>query len=238
MGADQPRIKIKVEIRMFAFGVGAGLPTRVSRQRKNRCIRVSAQASSIRMARDGSSKRVLVPIGTGSEEIEATCMIDTLRRAGAEVVVASVEDKEIVTMSRGTKICSDVLISSKDLGSFDAVALPGGMPGAERLRDCTALIDIIRATLKEKKTVAAICAAPAVVLASHGFLDNVKATCYPADKFRAKLNIVGEGDVVREDPFITATGPGTALKFSLALVSKLYSPETSDQLAKEMLVTV
>lgn len=36
----------------------------------------------------------------------------------------------------------------------------------------------------EGRIVAAICAAPAVVLASHGLLEGRKATCYPAEAFR------------------------------------------------------
>ena len=49
-------------------------------------------------------KTVLVPIATGSEEIETTCIVDTLVRAGAEVTVASVEDELVCVMSRGVKI--------------------------------------------------------------------------------------------------------------------------------------
>ena len=41
------------------------------------------------------SKRVLVPIADGTEEIEAVCVIDVLRRAGAAVTVAPVGDLQI-----------------------------------------------------------------------------------------------------------------------------------------------
>lgn len=53
------------------------------------------------------SKRVLVPIATGSEEMEAVITIDVLRRAGAEVVVASVEPSLQVQCSRGVQIVAD-----------------------------------------------------------------------------------------------------------------------------------
>lgn len=55
------------------------------------------------------SKRVLVPIADDSEEIETTCITDTLTRFGADVVVASVKppgpDQLVCKMSRGVKVC-------------------------------------------------------------------------------------------------------------------------------------
>ena len=38
------------------------------------------------------TKKVLVPIADGTEEIEAVCIIDVLRRAGAEVTIAGRRD--------------------------------------------------------------------------------------------------------------------------------------------------
>ena len=70
------------------------------------------------------TKKVLVPIAAGTEEIEAFCIINVLRRAGAEVVVASVGEKE-VSCSRGVKIVADALIGECKAVSFDMIALPG-----------------------------------------------------------------------------------------------------------------
>ena len=70
-----------------------------------------------------AAKRVLVPIGTGSEEMEAVTIIDTLRRAGAEVVVASVGTDLQVEMSRKVKIVADSLMSDAT-GDYDLIALP------------------------------------------------------------------------------------------------------------------
>ena len=51
------------------------------------------------------TKRVLVPIADGSEEIETTCITDTLTRCGAQVTVASVMPNQLTcTMSRGIKV--------------------------------------------------------------------------------------------------------------------------------------
>lgn len=179
-------------------------------------------------------RRVLVPIGNGSEEIETSCVVDTLRRAGADVTVASVESSTSVTMSRGMVFQADATVSSLS-PPFDAVALPGGMPGAQRLADSPDLTKLLADTRDSGALVAAICASPAVVLAGKGMLDGKKATCYPAPSMREKVPNLAEGDVVRDGQLITGTGPGTALKWSLELVEALYDKELADKLSKEML---
>ena len=90
------------------------------------------------------SKDVLVPIADGCEEIEAACIIDVLRRADADVTVASVGNLQ-VTASRGMKLVADKLISECVNDSYDLIALPGGMPGAERLRDSKELTELLTA---------------------------------------------------------------------------------------------
>lgn len=67
---------------------------------------------------------MLVPIGYGTEEIEAVVLVDVLRRAGADVTLASVEQKLEVEGSSGTKLLADVLISKCSEQVFDLVALP------------------------------------------------------------------------------------------------------------------
>ena len=111
----------------------------------------------------GAQKRVLVPIADGSEEIETSCITDTLVRAGAEVTVASVEATTTCTMSRGLKIVADALVTDVSGDDWDLVALPGGMPGAERLRDSDALDAILRKQDARQAPLAAVCASPAVI---------------------------------------------------------------------------
>lgn len=71
-----------------------------------------------------AAKRVLVPIANGSEEIEAVTIIDTLRRAGAEVTVASVEPALEVTCSRKVKLVADASIQDAAQSQYDCIALP------------------------------------------------------------------------------------------------------------------
>jgi len=176
--------------------------------------------------------KVLVPIADGSEEIEAVTIIDTLRRAGAEVTVASVGGRSI-TASRGVRIEADCLIADCVKKTWDLVVLPGGMPGAERLRDSADLAAILKEQVLSGKAYAAICAAPAVVLDHHGLLKGKKATCYPSFKF--KDGAVLEDRVVVDGNCVTSRGPGTALEFSLRLVELLAGKAKSDEVGRAML---
>ena len=182
-----------------------------------------------------TQKRVLVPIADGSEEIETSCITDTLVRAGAEVTVASVEATTTCTMSRGLKIVADALVTDVS-GDWDLVALPGGMPGAERLRDSDALDAILRKQDARRAPLAAVCASPAVILKSKGLIDGRRATCYPAPPFVEALGDVADGAVVRDGHLTTSRGPGTSLKFALDLVDQLYGPEKAEELRAQMLV--
>ncbi|KAK4533560.1 hypothetical protein CCYA_CCYA17G4442 [Cyanidiococcus yangmingshanensis] len=184
-------------------------------------------------------KKALVAVANGSEEIETVTAVDTLVRAGVQVTLASVENERQVTASRGVKLVADALITDSQVHSavFDAVILPGGMPGAEHLRDSQPLVELLKRHIANGQLIGAICAAPAVALASHRLLDGVKATCYPAPNFRAKLMTHAHMDeaVVRDGQFITSQGPGTALAFSLAMVEALCGSEQAEKVAKAML---
>jgi len=181
------------------------------------------------------SKNVLVPISDGCEEIEATCIIDVLRRADTDVTVASVGNLQI-TASRGIKIIADRLISDCVNESYDLIALPGGMPGAERLRDSKELTELLTRQKQSGKLFAAICASPAIVLHHHGLLDDLKATAYPGFAEQLKNNESIESRVVVDGNCITSRGPGTALEFSLKLVEVLYGEEMAKKTADAMLV--
>lgn len=183
------------------------------------------------------SKKVLVPIADGIEEIEAISIIDVLRRAGAEVTVASV-DKLQVTASRGVKLVADKLISQCAGETYDLIALPGGMPGAEHLRDCKELAAMLKKQAQENRLFAAICASPAVVLLKHGLLGQRRATCHP--NFAEKLPNAEavESRVVVDGNLVTSRGPGTALEFALKLVEVLFGREKAQQTAEPMLPKV
>jgi len=164
-------------------------------------------------------KRVLVPLAEGFEELEAVTIIDMLRRAGIEVIVASLAGSP-VRGSHGIELAADATLDEVSRQEFDLVALPGGMPGATNLRDDPRIIAIIRRLHASGGRIAAICAAP-MVLASAGVLKGRRATCYPGVlEHAADLTLVDE-PVVVDDGLITSRGPGTALDFALELVAQL-----------------
>jgi 4-methyl-5(b-hydroxyethyl)-thiazole monophosphate biosynthesis len=179
--------------------------------------------------------KVLVPIADGTEEIEAVCIIDVLRRAGAEVVVASVGEKE-VTCSRGVRLVADKLVSECKADTFDLIALPGGIPGAENLRDSVDLAELLKKQAGAGGFFGAICASPAVVLQTHGLLENRQATTHPGFVDQLTSNDSIESRVVVDGNCVTSRGPGTALEFALKLVELLYGEDKAREVGEPMVL--
>ncbi len=179
---------------------------------------------------------VLVPVANGSEDIEAVTIIDVLRRGGVEVTVASVHDTQQVTLARGCKLEADVLLTDVAEQMYDAIVLPGGMPGAEHLRDSTVLYDILEKHDEENAWLAAICAAPALVLGHHGFLVDAQATCYPGFEEHLKgADYLPDQPIVMDDNVITAQGPAMAMAFALSVLSTLVGYDGTQEVADGLL---
>jgi len=167
-------------------------------------------------------KRVLVPLAEGFEELEAVTIIDMLRRAGIEVIVAALTNNP-VTGAHGIALSADRTLDAVAGQDFDLIALPGGMPGAANLMDDARVDSIVRRLHDGGRHVAAICAAP-MVLAAAGVLEGRRATSFPGFLDRtANLTLVDE-PVVVDGRVITSRGPGTALDFALELVTQLLGP--------------
>jgi protein deglycase len=200
----------------------------------------SSKSASRRMMSSPSSSTspptVLVPIADGSEEIETTTIIDILVRAGCAVTVARAGDgatSKSVVCSRFVKITADKYIKECEHETYDLIALPGGMPGAEHLRDCSVLDALLKKQHDKSALIAAICAAPAVVLSSKGLLK--KATCYPAAKFKVMIPDFSSAAVVVDKNIISSQGPATAMAFALKLVEVLCGKSKADSVAQELL---
>lgn len=176
---------------------------------------------------------VLIPIADGTEEIEAITVIDVLRRAGAEVIVAGVSGLT-VTASRGVKLTADASIGDCLHASYDLIVLPGGIPGAEHLRDCDELADLLKKQARAQKRIAAICAAPQVVLAHHGILQHRRATGHPAFTAAITNKDAIDESVVVDGFLITSRGAGTALEFALKLVQLHFGKAKALQVAEAM----
>ncbi|MCC6696358.1 MAG: DJ-1/PfpI family protein [Candidatus Hydrogenedentes bacterium] len=165
--------------------------------------------------------KVLVPLAQGCEELEAITIIDLLRRADVKVVTAGLT-KEPVTSSHGVTIVPDMTLDEALKGDYDMVVLPGGLPGADNLKNDDRIVGLVKKMADGGKFACAICAAP-IVLAKAGVIDGKKATSYPG--FLDKMNVPGmtyTGSAVECDgKIVTSRGPGTAMDFALTLVEKL-----------------
>jgi 4-methyl-5(b-hydroxyethyl)-thiazole monophosphate biosynthesis len=164
---------------------------------------------------------VLIPLAPGFEDLEAVTLSDLLRRAGIEVVVAGLQ-RGVIQGSRGIRIEPDAYLDDVLARDFDLIALPGGLPGAEYLRDDARVQALLKKMAAAGRYTAAICAAP-MALAQAGLLEGRLATAYPGVLERLKLaNTRGLQDaVVVDGKVVTSQGPGTAMDFALTLIELL-----------------
>ena len=172
---------------------------------------------------------VLVPLAQGCEELEAVTVVDLLRRAGVTVVTAGL-DEQPVHASRGMVLLPDMTLDAALPQDYDMIVLPGGLPGADRLRDDPRVIDCLQRMAASEKFTAAICAAPKV-LAHAGLLTGKQATSYPGaldEDTQASLDYQ-ETAVVQDGTVITSRGPGTAMDFALVLIELLAGKATRDE---------
>jgi len=177
--------------------------------------------------------KVLVPLADGCEEIEAVTIIDLLRRAGIDVVVAGLK-AGIVTASRGVQLMPDVTLDEALHHEYDMVVLPGGMPGAANLKDDARMIALLRKMAAAGKYTAALCAAP-MVLAEAGLLDGKQATSYPSFLDAIPGVTLSTAAVVQDGNVLTSRGPGTAMDFALALIEVLSGAEKRQQVESALL---
>ncbi len=183
--------------------------------------------------------RVLVFLAPGFEEMEAVITIDVLRRVEIEVVTAALGDVTTVPGAHDIAIEADTTLDdlSPQAEAFEAVVLPGGMPGSVNLRDDERVAAWVGKTVESGGLVAAICAAP-LALGRFGFLTGKAFTSHPS--VSEKLSETGgryrDERVVVDGQLVTSRGPGTAFEFALTLVEILVNAETARTLARTMLV--
>ncbi|EDO05311.1 hypothetical protein BBOV_I002290 [Babesia bovis T2Bo] len=180
-------------------------------------------------------QKALIAVANGSEDIEFVTVVDVLRRAGVTVTVASVHKSKDVVMAHGTKITADAAIDDVAKKTFDLIVVPGGLPGSTHCAESTTLIKMLNQHKDGNRYYAAICAAPAVVLAAGGILDKqTAAVAYPG--FEDALPYVGKGRVCVSGKCVTSKAPGTAMEFALKLVELLCGVQKKEQLKVGMLV--
>ena len=179
------------------------------------------------------SKKILVPIAPGTEEMEAVITVDMLRRAGFDVTVAGIE--EICECSRGVKIKADLLLEELQHALlFDAVVLPGGLEGTSAFARSHTLGEILKSHKKNERLIAAICAAP-TALHHHGIIDpQAKITSHPSVANDLKNYEYSEERVVVDGNLVTSRGAGTAFDFAMKIIEKLKDAETAEEISKSI----
>ncbi len=186
-------------------------------------------------------KKVIVLFAAGFEDVEAITPVDYLRRAGAEVLVAGVGGRGIVG-SRGMAVNADSsveeLASRGELNpsAWDAVVIPGGMPGAANIAASPACSAFIKRAFDAGILVAAICAAPAVVLSPLGILKGRRYTCFPGREKEVSEALWSEARVVADGNLITSRAAGTAGEWAMEIVRRLYGPEVAESLSSSVLL--
>ncbi len=177
-------------------------------------------------------------LADGFEEVEAITVVDVLRRAGIKIYTVSINDTPVVTGAHGIPVAADRMYT--DVNNFndaDWLILPGGLPGAENLANFAPLTSLLKAHAADGGHIAAICAAPALVLAPLGILKGKNATCYPdfanqCMTYGAKMHnspCVDDGNVV------TANGPASSIRFALTIVQQTLGDQTAQSIGQGML---
>ncbi|WP_408072363.1 DJ-1 family glyoxalase III [Butyrivibrio sp. JL13D10] len=174
-----------------------------------------------------SDKRVAVLLADGFEEGESLFVVDILRRCGISAYTVSIGE-EMVRGSHDIYVKADCLIDEKRYDDYDMVVIPGGMPGAENLKNDMRVINWVKKFSSEDKYVAAICAGP-MVLKEAGIAAGRTLTSYPAYKYRNLFkdsNYVDDNSkmermVVVDGKLITSRGPATTLPFAFKLAEVL-----------------
>ena len=177
---------------------------------------------------------VLIPLAHGVEEMEAVIMIDVLRRAEWQVMVAGV-DEGIIKASRGVRLMPDKLWADLAPDDFDILALPGGAGGTDRLSQHQPLLELIRRFDRAGKWIGAICAAP-LVLQAAGILTGRQVTCNPGVASKLTATPRRTERVVVDGRLVTSQGPGTAFEFALTLIRLVDGEAKARTLAESMVL--
>lgn len=177
----------------------------------------------------GLMPTVIVPLADGFEEIEALAPVDLLRRAGLEVLTASLADNRHATGRSGITVHADLALKDAPAAPVDLLFLPGGA-GVKLLRADPRVRELVLSHHRAAKLIAAICAAPTVLL-DCGLLSGRRYTAHfsVADELPA---ILADERIVTDGRITTSRGAGTAVEFGLHLVGLLAGQEKAEEVGK------
>lgn len=181
-------------------------------------------------------KGVYIFLANGFEEIEALATLDVLRRGGVDVKTVSVLYDKFVTGSHKTTVVADMTygefkaeVQLDGTDESDVMIFPGGMPGTRNLAENGEIINFMRLHYAEGGAVAAICAAPGLVVSQLPSLQGKHFTCFDGfeDDPVARGGIYEKKPAVRDGNLITGRGAGCAVEFGLAILAHLKGEEAA-----------
>lgn len=176
--------------------------------------------------------KALVLMAEGFEEIELTSIVDILRRGGVTVTIAGLKDG-LITGSKGMKMQPDVTLDGiKEM--YDMIILPGGSPGYVNLGSDRRVIELVNRYNADGKIVAAICAAPSVLVKA-GILAGKNATIFRGMENELKNAVYVDKPVVEDGNILTSQGPGTAMEFAIALLKRLAGEKKAREVQEKLL---
>lgn len=175
-------------------------------------------------------------LAEGFEEIEALTVVDVLRRGEISVEMVSNTENEMVTGAHGIAVKIDKAFSKME-ENVDCIVLPGGLPGTVHLKENEELMEKVKKQYEEGRYIAAICAAPALILGELGLLEGKKATWYPQMEEHMKgVFYDDKHSVVQDGTIITACSMGGAIAFSLQILEALSGKEKSEQVRESLVI--
>lgn len=184
-----------------------------------------------------SNKKIGMMVANGYEEVEMLTVVDLLRRAGMTCDIISVTGARKLISSHRVSIEADIRFEEADFDSYDALVIPGGMPGTINLGEHAGVCEQLKKACEKGNLIAAICAAP-TVFGKLGLLEGKKAICYPGMEDQLTGAKVTYEPVVCDGNIITSRGMGTAIAFGLEIIAYYEGREAAAEMAEKIVYEV
>ena len=178
---------------------------------------------------------IVIFVANGSEETETIGTADVLRRGDCEVTLVSITEERTLTGAHNIVLTTDKVLKDVQDKLYDAVVLPGGLPGANHLDESKDLDKILQKHLEAGKLMCAICAAP-MVYGKRGMLQGKKASAYPGFEKYLEGAEYSDNGVTRDGNLITGRGPAYVFDFGIAILEALTDSETAAKTADGLLM--
>ncbi len=172
--------------------------------------------------------KTMIIVNDGLEECEALVTYDLLYRAGIETDLVGFRDE--ITSSHNVTFKPHRLLDEIDPDEYGCLILPGGMPGTKNLENDERVQKLIDDFVSKGKYVAAICAAPSILI-HKGLLKDGKFICFPG--FEGDLTPAKEKAVI-DGRFITGKGLGAAFEFAALIIKELAGEEKANEILKKI----